>query len=102
MKVQPIPTQIEAEQYLEDATNWYSMHSLIKPENVEEEFTPSRKLTVTYDNRDFELKYGDWVVMYPDSTLHFFSKATFDELFHNPFTDDLRPEEIDKLLEIAS
>lgn len=94
-------THLEAEQYLEDATNWHSMHSLINPENLSEELIPTRSLVVTYDRRDFELQFGDWVVRYPDGTLHFFAKDTFDRLFINPLAEPVSEAEMSELLEAA-
>lgn len=99
MKVQTIKTEIDAEQYLEDATNWYSLRSLVSDilEDPNSE-TGERCLRITYDNRDFYLEFGDWVVRYPDGTLHFFSKQTFDELFQNPFVEPLQDNEIYAML----
>lgn len=104
MKVQTIHRTIEAEQYLEGATNWHGLFALV-PEGDTEQVTSMETdapaLRITYDNRDFYLDFGDWVVKYPDGSLHFFQKATFDELFKNPFTEPLKTEEIEHLLEAA-
>ena len=104
MKVQTTRRTIEAEQYLEHATNWHSMHALVPAGDMGEGVSPETDnptLRITYDNRDFYLEFGDWVVRYPDGSLHFFKKATFDELYTNPFTEPLQAEEIDHLLEVS-
>lgn len=104
MKVQTTRRSIEAEQYLEHATNWHSMHALVPASDMGEGVSPETDnptLRITYDNRDFYLEFGDWVVRYPDGSLHFFKKATFDELYTNPFTEPLQAEEIDQLLEVS-
>lgn len=101
MKVQTIHRTIEAEQYLEGSTNWHALFALVPEGDTGEGVSPETgepTLRITYDNRDFYLGFGDWVVRYPDGSLHFFQKATFDELFKNPFTEPLKAEEIDQLL----
>lgn len=99
MKITTIPTTLEAEQYLEDSTNWHAMHYLVSAENAYEDMDnpADRKLIITYDLRDFELEFGDWVVRYPDGTLHFFAKETFDRMYHSPFADPITAEEIEEL-----
>lgn len=99
MKVRTTGRPIDAEQYLEHATNWHALHALVPADDTQEDVVNgNHTLRITYDNRDFYLGFGDWVVRYPDGSLHFFTKATFDELYTNPFTEPLEAEEIDALL----
>lgn len=104
MKVQSINRTIDAEQYLEGATNWHAMRAIVPEQDMEERLsmeTDAPALRITYDDRDFYLDFGDWVVRYPDGSLHFFKKATFDELYQNPFTEPLAEDEIKQLLEVS-
>lgn len=105
MKVKSTHRAIDAEQYLEHATNWHSLMAICTGSEVEEVTsleTDSKALRITYDNRDFYLDFGDWVVRYPDGSLHFFKKATFDELYSNPFAEPLQEGEITQLLGASS
>lgn len=99
MKVKTIKTQVEAEQYLEDVTNWHSLYAIVGADMATEEVhsTGERYLIVTYDQRDYQLNFGDWVVQYPDGSMHFFDKAAFDELFSSPLAREVTDEEIEML-----
>lgn len=99
MKIRPINRALDAEQYLESATNWHSLMSFIPTEDLCE---GKNELWVTYDNRDYPLSFGDWVVRFPDGSLHFFKKAVFDELFVNPFAEPLRENEFEDLMKAVN
>lgn len=90
---------LEAEQYLGEDTNWDSLCAIVGSDNIEvPDFDPNGPILVTYLKNDFEMKWSDWVVKYPDGTLHFFTKDTFDSLYQNIMGEPLTQAELDDLL----
>lgn len=82
---------LPAEQFLEDHTNWENLIKLVGEGNVS---TGNDYAVVSYGGREYIMAEGDWVVQFPDKSLHFFTKPVFDELYENPMASPLTHTEL--------